>query len=272
MAIIQDSTNEETKKLMLYRIVFRALECALEVFEKQESKPLLAVTSKKSCNLKKFGEQYEKMNYMMKAIIGQSSSAIFEGDNRYNELAVSQYDEKADLENKIQRMKYYLQMQKKEQFLITLDELCLKLSKYKSIHDILPLELYMNIATIILEYIKEKKLNESISFKIGLYKLTNANEHKNWYSASEYLKAVSMVLFELTEDHVSSLSYNAIKRVEMYIIQHISEDLSLSQLASIGGFNSSYLSRLYKQTHSFTRAFKGAVGLSPQEFREMKSL
>jgi len=187
-----------------------------------------------------------------------------------------------------------------------------KLSKYKSIHDILPLELYMNIATIILEYIKEKKLNESISFKIGLYKLTNANEHKNWYSASEYLKAVSMVLFELTEDHVSSLSYNAIKRVEMYIIQHISEDLSLSQLASIGGFNSSYLSRLYKQTkgvnitefilekrllkakklltdsslkiyeiadevgytssHSFTRAFKGAVGLSPQEFREMKSL
>ena len=92
-----------------------------------------------------------------------------------------------------------------------------------------------------------------------------------------------------------------------YIDSHLGDDLSLTTLAQIGGFNASYLSRLFKQVtgqspseyilqkrmnlaksllaetnikiqdiaaqtgylsaHSFTRTFRNETGISPTDWR-----
>ena len=114
----------------------------------------------------------------------------------------------------------------------------------------------------------------------------------------------------MLDDNDNTLAKKALKRVSSYIEEHLEEDLSLSTLAAIGGFNASYLSRLFKQvfgegingfitkkrmelaqilladsnrkiqdiavktgylsTHSFSRAFRNETGISPSEFRAMK--
>lgn len=177
----------------------------------------------------------------------------------------------------------------------------------ESMHDAKALEIYYAIAVCLLQFINENRLNESIAFKVALYKLTNAEQHESWIVAAQYLSDVSRAVFELLEKNEASISNRLLTNVIRYIDEHLDGDLSLTRLAQIGGFNASYLSRLFKQitgqgpseyilrkridlakhllsdtnekiqniaaktgylsSHSFTRTFRAETGVSPTEWR-----
>ena len=103
------------------------------------------------------------------------------------------------------------------------------------------------------------------------------------------------------------MSNRLLNHVTAYIDNHLGDDLSLTRLAQVGGFNASYLSRLFKQitgqgpseyilrkrmdlakrllaetndriqdiaaktgylsAHSFTRTFRTETGISPTDWR-----
>lgn len=181
-------------------------------------------------------------------------------------------------------------------------------TKNASKHDFYATEIYYSIATLLLQYINESHIYEKMAFQIALFKLMRADEHNGWTEAFEYLKQVTSAIFEVEKDKQNNLSKRALTRVIEYIHEHLSDDISLQVLADIGGFNPSYLSRLFKQvcnqtiseyttnvrmekakklltetnmriqeiseavgyysSQSFARAFRSDTGLSPIEYRE----
>lgn len=174
-------------------------------------------------------------------------------------------------------------------------------------HDPHALEIYYTISVRLLQFINVNHINEQMAFQTALYKLTNADDHANWLEAAQYLSDVSGAIFGLLKNNEDNLTNRLLNRVIDYIDAHLGDDLTLTTLAQVGGFNASYLSRLFKQltncglseyiqnkrielakellsqtddkiqdiaqktgylsAHSFTRAFRTEVGLSPKEWR-----
>ena len=205
-------------------------------------------------------------------------------------------------------LRSYLELGKQTEYFGVLSELSSEMQG-KSRHDIYAMELYYSIATLLLQFINENHIYMQLAFKIGMYRLMKADEHENWAEAAQFLFEASEAVFELLGERENTLTERALNRVIHYIDTHLSEDLPLKTLADVGGFNASYLSRLFRQTcdqtiteyilnkrmdaakklleetdekiqdisagtgyisaQSFARAFRNSTGLSPAEWREM---
>lgn len=210
---------------------------------------------------------------------------------------------------KVIDLKYFLELRKRSDYFELLESYLNRMACAKSRHDTQALEIYYNVSTLLLQFINENHLNEQLAFEIGIYKLTRVDVHESWTEAETYLTEVSEAIFRLLDVSENNLTRRALKRVVNYINEHLEDDLSLSTLAEIGGFNASYLSRLFKQvqgesisafilhkrmelakkllldtdekiqditmrtgyitTQSFTRAFRNENGISPTEYREL---
>lgn len=206
-------------------------------------------------------------------------------------------------------LKNMIEMHKKQEYFLLLKKILWDMTNKTSIHDTLALEIYYGVSILLLQFINENHLNEQLAFQIGIYKLTRAEEHKNWMEAAEYITKMSEAIFDLMDKNENNLTDRALNRVVNYIEDNLEKELSLNALADIGGFNASYLSRLFKQlkketisdfilhkriglakelltdtnvkiqevaakvgylsSRSFTRAFHNEVGISPTEYREL---
>lgn len=114
------------------------------------------------------------------------------------------------------------------------------------------MELYFKVSSVLLQFINEHHLQEILAFRIGLYKLLSVDEHRNWEEAGTYLINLSEEIFDALGQYENTLSDRALDRVVEYIDTHLEGDLSLTNLAAVGGFNASYLSRLFKQVQNET--------------------
>lgn len=167
------------------------------------------------------------------------------------------------------------------------------------------LELYYTISLGLLSYINRLALENQIA---SFPALMRPDEFASWKDAFAFLRATSGELFELRSSGENKRAAEAILKVRAYIEEHLDEDLSLVRLAGYIHFNPSYLSRLFKQacgvnlseyieaarierakallrgddlkvlevgvrvgyeaSQSFTRFFKKATGVTPQEYRD----
>ncbi|WP_219837024.1 helix-turn-helix domain-containing protein [Paenibacillus sp. R14(2021)] len=167
------------------------------------------------------------------------------------------------------------------------------------------LELYYTISLVLLSYINRWELENQVS---GVSALMRRDEFVSWKEAFSFLRTTAKTLFELRSSGESNRAAEAILKVRAYIEEHLDEDLSLVRLAGYIHFNPSYLSRLFKQecgvnlsdyietarierakellrndelkvlevgfrvgyeaSQSFSRFFKKAMGVTPQEYRE----
>ena len=207
-------------------------------------------------------------------------------------------------------LKLYLKNGQRENYYLILGEIVSRLNQFESMHDMNALELYYSVSVLMMQYINEQGISEKLAFRIGLYKLMNFNEYGSWAEAGSYLYDLSDVIFEEGEGTDESLSDRSLEKLTAYIEENLAGDLTLTQLAAVSGFNSSYLSRIFKQkygiglsefilrkrmelsrqlllctgekvqtiakkagyqsSHSFSRTFRACMGMSPNEYREQK--
>ncbi|MCC3372017.1 helix-turn-helix domain-containing protein [Cohnella sp. REN36] len=166
-------------------------------------------------------------------------------------------------------------------------------------------ELYYTIALVLLSYVNRWELEDKVP---GTAAFMRQEEHPSWAEAFAFLRTTADRLFELRRTGERNRAAEAIGKVRAYIDEHLAEDLSLVRLAGYTHFNPSYLSRLFKQecgfnlseyieaarieraktllkqeerkvseigvlvgyeaSQSFTRFFKKATGVTPQDYRE----
>lgn len=304
---IQPAVPETMDWKQTFVIARGAVEYSQEIFQNVCGGSFSAVLQGSPAVLKEYPERIRGLKQNMIQYLGEEQGALIYVENQPNiEEEQSIYEVIA----KIPSLKSYLELRKKKEYFETLHGCLWVMLGKNSFHDSSTLEIYYSIAVLLLQFINENHLSEQLAFGIALYKLTRADSHADWGEAIQYLVDVSESIFSVMETNENTLTERALKRVVTYIDDHLSEELSLTTLAEIGGFNASYLSRLFKQIkretisdyilhkrmtsakylltetnekiqdiaaktgyispHSFTRAFRKETGISPKEFREMK--
>lgn len=305
MLLIQAKDRDSVQWERLYAVTQGAIELSQRACEAQQCSYSVVISSRPV----ELSEAYDvagRLKEIMAGYSGNMKSAIIHAE-KTEELLLP--DKKLPVKDfDYNQLKYYLELHQKEEYFILLNEICSKLNISEGRHDMYAMEMYFNVSTTLLHFINANHLQEKLAFKIGLYKLLNVDEHKSWSDAGMYLTELSQEIFEILGDYESTLAQRALTRIVDYIEEHISGDLSLTNLAAVGGFNASYLSRLFKQVHnenltdyvlkkrmelakqllsqtqervqiigeragytssnSFSRAFRGYTGLSPVEYRE----
>lgn len=284
-----------------------AVEYAQEQFRNLYHATISAVVSPEPVGLMDLSTCLRKMKKHMVGYIGGAREVILKMEaleHAYTEPTLP------DSSVWIGSLKNLLETRKEQEYFSLLSKYLRYMAEKNSRHDTAALEIYYSISVFLLQFINENHLNEQLAFRLGIYKLTMADAHENWTEAARYLTEVSEAVFSLLETNESNLANHALNRVVTYIEGHLEEELSLTMLAEVGGFNASYLSRLFKQIqketvsefilhrrmelakgiladsnekiqdialktgylspHSFTRAFRNEVGVSPTEYREMR--
>lgn len=210
-------------------------------------------------------------------------------------------------QRKLALMEQYLETGQRDLFFESFEVLLTPITKVHSRNNPLALEAYYIVSMYLLGFINRWHLYEKVAFHTGLNKLYRADQYDSWSDAVSYLRNLAVILFELKESQHKKRSDNIISFLQDYIICHLGDDLSLVKLSEQVYLNPSYLSRIYKQetganlsdfieaaradkakellkgdklkineiaalvgydtATSFTRFFRKATGISPQEFR-----
>lgn len=116
-----------------------------------------------------------------------------------------------------------------------------------SMHYLPMIEIYQRTATLLITHINKYHLSEQIATQIGLYPLYYLNNFENWHDAFHYLDQLVTTLFNLFNVMQLDSNQKLIISIQNYIQTHLAENLTLSTLANVVNYNSSYISRIFKQ-------------------------
>lgn len=301
--LLQPSEHVEER---FYSHLIRYLEGTLELIQETclESLGLtIAFTiSGASCNWEAVSQQYERLRQLHQMTIADGLSIIL--TDRTEPLEPSNRKEDSMIAQRTELMEAYLEAGRREKFYEVVEEMTTgMLHPTGNVHR--TIESYYSIALVLLSSINRWGLYHQIG---DYGKLMRLDEHSSMKEGIAYLHVIADRLFKVKHNGELERTTSVIDRICRYIEEHLSEDLSLVRLAEINYFNPSYLSRFFKQergvnlseyidscrlkkarellrngelkirevscavgyeaAHSFTRFFKKATGITPQEYRD----
>lgn len=117
----------------------------------------------------------------------------------------------------------------------------------KSMHCLPAIEAYLHISALYLKHISSCRLEEKISFRIGIHPLYFLNEFQSWEDAFDYLERLSVQLFQIMEKAAATKNMLLIDSIKSYIQDNLPSDLSLTVISRQVCYNSSYISHIFKK-------------------------
>lgn len=198
-------------------------------------------------------ERYYYLKQLLNSRVGFDSVIIIMGDDasvghQIEICSLSQTGGNIHFKlNRVSTLQSYLESGQKDDFFELHSEITEGFMRIKSMHDTPALEVYFTLAAMLLSYINRWNALEKIAFKIGINKLTSVEEFDTWNDAADYLRQLAEIIFELRENDQEKRERDMVTKIQQYILEHLSEDISLVKLGELAYFNPSYLSRLFKQ-------------------------
>ncbi|MBB6730905.1 response regulator [Cohnella zeiphila] len=280
------------------------LEGQFELFQKACMDSLgisVAVTLRdRPCDWKELSSIYDKIRRQRQRKTGDGALMVRTATLDETDGACS--NQERSPREKSDALAAHLDAGRRGEFLLLFDELT---GSEREIGASYLLELYYTISLVLLSYINRWELGNQVA---GVSALMRRDEFSSWEEAFAFLRKTAETLFEIRSSGERNRAAEAISKVRAYIEEHLDEDLSLVRLAGYIHFNPSYLSRLFKQesgvnlsdyieharieqakellrndelkvleigvrvgyeaSQSFTRFFKKATGVTPQEYRD----
>lgn len=117
----------------------------------------------------------------------------------------------------------------------------------KSMHCLPAIETYIYISALYLKHISGCRLEEKISFRIGIHPLYYLNEFQSWEDAFDYLERLSVLLFHIMEKDSNNRNLLLIDQIKAYIHENLQSQLSLTVISGQVCYNSSYISHIFKK-------------------------
>lgn len=269
--------------------------------------PVACTISGTPCAWDVMNRQYERLRQLqLMKIDGDGMTIILtdRGEQLEDSIEQLQRKEEGHISSKAEMLAAFLEAGKADKFGEIFEELSTSMLQANSPVK-RTIEMYYSIALVLLSYINRSGLCLEIH---DYRKLMRLDEYASMKEAVHYLKQVIDQLFQVKSSEKKENASSVIGNICEYINEHLSEDLSLVRLAEINYFNPSYLSRFFKQecgvnlsefidncrvrrakellkeddlkvrevaalvgyeaAHSFTRFFKKATGMTPQEYRD----
>lgn len=249
VGFVQSPIQAEPDNARLFAIESGAVEYAQRLFENTMEGSFSAVVESTPLTFSDVPEMFLKMRQILEGMLWQEKNVIVHAEKVRPSHAGEAAEKRIE---QVQMLKTYLELHRRRDFFTVLDAVCSALAGYEVHMDPDGLGLYYSVSVLLYQFIDENRLGEHMPSKAELYKLMRADEHKTWHEASQYLYSISIELFDALMLPDSALADLALKRICDYIDNNLSEDLTLTRLADIGGFNASYLSRLFKQHFNVT--------------------
>ncbi|MDN8587284.1 helix-turn-helix domain-containing protein [Paenibacillus sp. 11B] len=256
----------------------------------------------KSCHWSEIPRQYERLRQLHWMKIGDGISMVLRD---YDEVLPNQGQrEFTRISNRIEVMSGYLETGKIQQFYEVFEALANELI-HEDVTMERAMETYYNLALHLYSTINRWGLHQDIPDQ---RRLLHLHEYTCMKDAVQFLYQAADQLVRFKSSNEQERANAVIHSLCTYVTEHLEEDLSLVRLAELYHFNPSYLSRFFKQemginlsefidelrirrakellrnadlmvrevalqvgyesAHSFTRFFKKATGMTPQEFRE----
>ncbi|TYP76837.1 response regulator transcription factor [Paenibacillus methanolicus] len=301
--LLQPSEEAEEK---FYGHLIRYLQGTLELISETCLESLnLTITfiiGSSSCEWASITKQAERLRQLQQMKLADGLPLIT--TDRIEREVPSEQKDTGRIAQKAEVLAAHLEAGKRERFYETLADMtgcmlhpCANVQR--------TVEAYYSIALVLLSAINRSGLQEQFG---DYGKLMRLDEHPSLKEGIHYLNQIADRLFSFKQQDEAEKATSVIDRICQYIEAHLSEDLSLVRLAEINYFNPSYLSRFFKQekginlseyidqcrlrqakellkaselkvrevsvyvgyeaAHSFTRFFKKATGMTPQEYRD----
>lgn len=302
---LQPAPGEEEQKITEHLMSY--LEGTLELVQQAAQESLdLSITftiSESPCNWSDVSQQYEKLHLLQHLRIGNGLPVIIkERQEVWGDLANK---DELRMRQRVENLAILLDAGKSEEFFESLDELRSGILQSETVQAQISIETYYAVALVLFGYINRWGLHSKIG---DYSKLMRFDDHATLKDGLDYLRQTAERIFELNRKSERDRATKIIDRICQYIVDNLGEDLSLVRLAELHYFNPSYLSRLFKQekgvnlseyidycrikaakellgnrelkvrevaasvgyeaAHSFTRFFKKATGMTPQEYRD----
>ncbi|NLY42952.1 MAG: response regulator [Clostridiaceae bacterium] len=320
-----DNANKgQNKKLDCYRKTVMFLKGMLEVIQAacRESLNVYVsfVLSGEPCRWESVYKKYYSLTQLLNFKVGTDiEMLLIDNEIKSNVLNVEPEvpELQADTEalemllkqKNLDTIELYLETGQRDRYFEALSELIEPLKTIKSRNSSIAIEAYYKVALCILSYINRCKFTEKIAFYIDQGRLMRIDMFNSWDEAADYIYQISDIIFRLQKDEQKKKADDVINYIQKYVMENLSENLSLVKIAEQVHFNPSYLSRLYKQvtginlsdfidnarvkeakrllqmedikihkvakmvgydtTASFTRFFKKVTGFSPQVYQSL---
>lgn len=108
-------------------------------------------------------------------------------------------------------------------------------------------ETYYRIATMLLSYLNRMGVAWNLLERPDLKELMRIEKHKTWEDAWRFFEELAKLYLEQRRQEKEESSNVIVNRLQQYVCEHLSDDLSLTRLSEVVHLNPSYLSRFYKQ-------------------------
>jgi len=259
--------------------------------------------SGKPCNWEQVSSQYEALRQLQRMHISEGIPVIQVAHSLT--LSCSSSSEGFRIGPKVEMMTLHLEAGRIKEFMESFEEI----ESYTLNHNdsaLRSMEVYYSLSLMMLSYMNRYQLNEQLT---DMNKLMRLDAHASMKEGFRYIRLIAEKIFSNKHSDDRDRASSVIGKICNYIHEHLSEDLSLVRLAEVHYFNPSYLSRLFKQekgvklseyidecrlrrakellgnadlkirevalqvgyeaAHSFTRFFKKATGMTPQEYRDL---
>ena len=152
-----------------------------------------------------------------------------------------------DMSKLLKELTSYLYQGESEDFFTVLNQIKGSCQQIQSMHHLPMIELYQKIALIFTSYINQYDLSEQIATQIGIYPLYYFNNFKVWNESFIYLENLSHIIFQLHSSEQIAKNQKLILNIKQYIKNHLANDCTLTNISEKVNYNSSYISRFFKQ-------------------------
>jgi two-component system response regulator YesN len=196
------------------------------------------------------------LDRLMNLLLVDQSGFIVTGRGNMDEPAKiqAQFDSSDPYmaENTVKKLKNLLYSGKYEEFQGEMGSICEIIGELNNKYSGVIQELYYSIAVFISSYVNQQKIKDELAGKVELSEMFRLYDTSNWRQATDKLKRIASAIVQIhgkEDNHALIAIVNSVKR---YVDRNISGDVSLTQLSRVTGYNSSYLSRIFKQQTGMT--------------------
>lgn len=133
-----------------------------------------------------------------------------------------------------------------------LDQVCAYLSQNANWHNNISLQIYFSLILVLINFINLKELSSQVSFHASTGLLFRPWHAQSWTEIEDNLYKMAKALFLLKKKVETDNENHIVQKIQDYIDEHITEDISLLNLSDITGYSTSYLSKYYSITTGTT--------------------
>jgi len=256
------------------------------------------------CSWEALPAKYDSLSALFERGLGLGSEMLL-SDERFAEGSDRQARAKV---KRIRLLDQYLAQKDREKFFRLFDDIAASVEGAPSLHSGLPLEAFFELTAIFVSHMNRLDAFAALGAVGQPSKLYAIHEHASWAEAAAYFRQTAERLFERMSDESETETNEVVDRVYQYVQDNIAGDLSLNRLSDHVYLTPFYLSRLFKaksgqsisdyitservelakrllaESHLkihevgmsvgydsapyFTRFFKKATKLTPQEYRD----